>query len=153
MPNKAVSCDTKEGLRAMRALSVRQPWAWAILYAGKDIENRSWQNKHCSGTTAIHASAGLDPLDDLPHRVRRPMSQELVRSAIVGVVDVVAIVEHHRSPWFSGPLGWVLRNPRPLPCPIPCKGALGLRQQILTANAGAFAILRHVWQWLDSAKK
>lgn len=25
------------------ALSVRQPWPWAILHAGKDIENRSWQ--------------------------------------------------------------------------------------------------------------
>lgn len=25
------------------ALSVRQPWAWAIIFAGKDIENRSWQ--------------------------------------------------------------------------------------------------------------
>lgn len=24
------------------ALSIRQPWAWAILCAGKDIENRSW---------------------------------------------------------------------------------------------------------------
>lgn len=26
------------------ALSVRQPWAWAIIHAGKDIENRSWQD-------------------------------------------------------------------------------------------------------------
>lgn len=25
------------------ALSVRQPWAWAIIHAGKDIENRTWQ--------------------------------------------------------------------------------------------------------------
>lgn len=24
------------------ALSIRQPWAWAILHAGKDIENRDW---------------------------------------------------------------------------------------------------------------
>jgi len=26
----------------MRCLSVRQPWAWAIIYAGKTIENRTW---------------------------------------------------------------------------------------------------------------
>ena len=25
------------------AISIRQPWAWAILYAGKDVENRTWQ--------------------------------------------------------------------------------------------------------------
>ena len=24
-----------------QAFSVRQPWAWAILHAGKDVENRS----------------------------------------------------------------------------------------------------------------
>lgn len=27
----------------MRALSLSQPWCWAVLYAGKHIENRSWQ--------------------------------------------------------------------------------------------------------------
>ncbi|MBW4564641.1 MAG: hypothetical protein KME32_26650 [Mojavia pulchra JT2-VF2] len=26
----------------MKALSVRQPWAYAIIYAHKDIENRGW---------------------------------------------------------------------------------------------------------------
>jgi hypothetical protein len=24
-------------------LSVRQPWAWAVIHASKDIENRLWQ--------------------------------------------------------------------------------------------------------------
>ena len=27
----------------MKALSVKQPWVYAILREGKDIENRSWQ--------------------------------------------------------------------------------------------------------------
>lgn len=36
------------------ALSVRQPWAWAIIYAGKDIENRLWG---ASRTGAGFASA------------------------------------------------------------------------------------------------
>lgn len=27
----------------MRALTLHAPWAWAICYLGKDIENRSWQ--------------------------------------------------------------------------------------------------------------
>jgi hypothetical protein len=24
-----------------RVLTIRQPWAWAIIYGGKDVENRS----------------------------------------------------------------------------------------------------------------
>lgn len=28
----------------MKALSIRQPWGWAILYAGKDVENRDWKD-------------------------------------------------------------------------------------------------------------
>jgi hypothetical protein len=110
----------------MRALTVRQPWAWAILNAGKDIENRSWTNRHVIGTIAIHAGYGVDPLEELPRGVKLPTEDDLVRGAIVGVVDVVDVVEHHRSKWFSGPLGWVLRNPRRLKKPIFCKGRLGL---------------------------
>ena len=40
------------------ALSVRQPWAWAIIHAGKDIENRSWATKF-RGRVLIHASKGM----------------------------------------------------------------------------------------------
>mgnify|MGYP006363525131 CR=1 FL=1 len=29
----------------MKALSIRAPWWWAILYAGKDIENREWATR------------------------------------------------------------------------------------------------------------
>jgi len=112
--------------QALRALSVRQPWAWAIIYAGKDIENRSWQNKHTIGTIAIHASLGQERIYQLPPRARRPQPDEITLGAIIGVVDVVDVVDSHRSRWFEGPLGWVLRNPRPLNRPIACKGALGL---------------------------
>jgi hypothetical protein len=58
--------------------------------------------------------------------VNRPGDNDLVRGAIIGVVDIVGVVEAHPSKWFSGPLGWMLRNPRPLPRPIPCPGRLGL---------------------------
>lgn len=30
----------------MKALSIRQPWAWLILHAGKDIENRDWNDRY-----------------------------------------------------------------------------------------------------------
>jgi hypothetical protein len=38
----------------MRALTVKQPWAWAILHAGKDIENRGWRT-HYKGPLVIHS--------------------------------------------------------------------------------------------------
>jgi len=38
------------------ALTVKQPWAWAIAHAGKRIENRSWRMDY-RGDLAIHAGA------------------------------------------------------------------------------------------------
>lgn len=34
----------------------------------------------------------------LPRGVRRPAAEELDRSAIIGVVDIVDVVDRHRSP-------------------------------------------------------
>ena len=30
-------------LPAVKALTIRQPWAWATIYGGKDLENRRWR--------------------------------------------------------------------------------------------------------------
>ena len=27
----------------MKALTLRHPWAWAIVHCGKDVENRTWK--------------------------------------------------------------------------------------------------------------
>ncbi len=43
----------------MKALSIKQPWAWAILNAGKDIENRNWKTNF-RGKFYIHASKKFD---------------------------------------------------------------------------------------------
>ena len=40
----------------MKAISIQQPWAWAIIHAGMDVENRTW-NTHYRGLLAIHAPA------------------------------------------------------------------------------------------------
>lgn len=40
----------------VRAITVRQPWAWAIAHGGKTVENRSRGTKH-RGTLLIHAGA------------------------------------------------------------------------------------------------
>lgn len=118
------------------ALSVRQPWAWAIIEAGKDIENRTWRSPNVGlnfrGTVAIHAAVGMsrDEYEDAAEAIREitgydpPLARNLIRGALIGMVDVVGVVRTKISPWFFGPVGLVLRNPRPIP-PIPCKGQLG----------------------------
>ncbi|NJN54505.1 MAG: hypothetical protein HC804_06980 [Anaerolineae bacterium] len=42
----------------MKALTVRQPWAWAIINAGKDNENRNWHTNF-RGRVFIHAAIGM----------------------------------------------------------------------------------------------
>lgn len=39
----------------MKALTIRQPWAWAIFTQGKDIENRDWTTR-LRGRVAIDAA-------------------------------------------------------------------------------------------------
>lgn len=42
----------------VRALSLRQPWAWAVLHGGKRVENRRWAGCSFRGPFLIHASKG-----------------------------------------------------------------------------------------------
>jgi hypothetical protein len=39
----------------VRTLSLRQPWAWAVIHAGKRVENRKW-NSLKRGPFLLHAS-------------------------------------------------------------------------------------------------
>jgi hypothetical protein len=109
----------------MKALSIQQPWAWAILHAGKDVENRTWYTHH-RGEIAIHAPAQCQSTAGLPRGVPRPPPAQLTTSAMVGVAELVDVVRRSRSRWFCGPFGFVLANARPLPRPIPCRGNLML---------------------------
>ena len=104
----------------MKALSVQQPYADKIIFHGKDIENRTRRTSF-RGTVAIHASMKIHPNAKLSKKAE----EQMVRGAIVGIVDVVDGVDKHRSKWFHGPYGYVLKNPRPLSKSIPCKGMLG----------------------------
>ncbi len=119
----------------MRALSIHQPWAWAILQAGKTVENRTWSTKY-RGPLLVHASksrASYDREKTLDWKtlygVDLPPWEELVTGAVVGVVDVVDCVSPTSSrairlnPWTEGPVCWVLANPRPLAQPVSFRGA------------------------------
>lgn len=126
----------------MRAITVRQPWAWQIVNQRKDVENRTRNiaGKY-RGPVAIHA--GLTPDQEALRRlpVRAPEWVTATRvfdyGVFLGVVDLVDV--HHCfnaetnfegcSPWAE-PDAWhlVLTNPRPIPLPLQfrCRGALGL---------------------------
>ncbi len=118
-----------------KALSVRQPWAWAILFAGKDIENRSWQAMNhlltVRGRVALHAAKGMTQNEYREAKmfmaeigIDCPPAFDLWRGAVIGSVEVVDVVKDHASPWFTGPRGLVLCDPKPV-SPVPVSGALG----------------------------
>ena len=115
----------------MKALSIRQPWAWLIIHGGKDIENRSWHTKF-RGRFLVHASKGMTKAEyfeaeqfcinfglDVP-----PEFAELQHGGIIGLVDLIDSADHSNSPWYMGQKGFVLRDPKPLPF-TPLKGRLG----------------------------
>lgn len=117
------------------ALSVRQPWAWAIMHAGKDIENRTARavtlGRMTTGRVAIHAAKGMtrDEYEAARTFILRvagdcPRPDDLTRGAVIGTVTVTRIERRHSSPWFFGPRGLVLADPAPIE-PIPAAGQLG----------------------------
>lgn len=124
----------------IKALSIRQPWAWAITTLGKDIENRTWHRRFF-GPVLIHAGAGLrnaDVADFLVTVTSNPELQARLDAAgglqierlreetggIVGSAEITGCVRTSPSPWFFGPYGFTLAGAKPLPF-RPCKGALG----------------------------
>lgn len=120
----------------MKALSVRQPWAWLIAAGYKDIENRSWTTDF-RGRIYIHASkffdrAGLIWITSSHMNICQDIRDALSRKtqwalgAIIGEVDIVDCVAQSPSPWFNGSYGFVLENPVLYERPIPCRGKLGL---------------------------
>lgn len=136
----------------MRALTVRQPWAWAIVHGGKDVENRT-RNLAGSyrGPVAIHAGLARFEQDNLASRAHRAahgseVPTELVFGAFIGVVNLWAVhpdqdggrccpnVSDRHQLGDARPADWTMRdhwhlclsNPRPLAQPIPAKGKLGL---------------------------
>lgn len=130
----------------MRALSIRQPWAWAITCAGKTVENRSRGTRY-RGLLAIHAGKTVhrEDLEDpriLEAIASRGFEIEEGPARLGAVVGAAEITGCHLSPDFGGTCGatrplcspwavrdqyhWQIASARPLPEPIPCRGALGL---------------------------
>ena len=117
----------------MKAFSIRQPWAWLIIKGEKTIENRGWLS-HYRGPLCIHAALIFDKEGyrwvkrNFPH-IKMLKPKQFACGAIIGYVDMIGCIqpeEDYHSPWFSGPYGFLFRNPVELESPIPYKGQLGL---------------------------
>jgi hypothetical protein len=118
----------------MKALTLRQPWAYLIIHGPKRIENRRW-NTHFRGrffihTSKIHTQKDHDLAEAVASRywVRLPKrgSPAYQCGGIIGSVELVDVMPRW-SPdvdWkFEGQYGFVLQDPRPVDF-IPCNGRL-----------------------------
>ena len=113
----------------MKAISIRQPWAWCIVNGYKDIENRTWSTKH-RGRILIHAAKTIDLehvyfLREIFEDEGIDFPDKFLTGGIVGTAVLKDCVTSHKSEWFSGPYGFVLSKAKPLPF-RPYRGQLGI---------------------------
>ena len=113
---------------SLRALSVRQPWAWLIVNGYKDVENRTRLTRH-RGPLLIHAGMSREDMidsDDIEIHYHVRIPDDLDFGGVIGVVEVSDCLSSHASAWYiEGNYAWVLAKPQRLPF-RPCKGSLGL---------------------------
>lgn len=128
---------------AEKALSLRQPYAWALFH-GKPVENRNWRTSF-RGRIFIHASLKFDMegfnwivsnagrlgitlpepcLRDMASGTKLTPAAYFHRGAIIGDIELTDCVDHYNSPWFFGKFGLVMKDPFEYPMPIPCKGTI-----------------------------
>jgi len=119
----------------MKALTLHAPWAHAVAWLGKPLENRSWVPPLSIVGERIAIHAGLSDsqiewrrIDLILAKMTATMPDAPVaRGALVCTAIVGSPVTESDSPWFiPGNFGWPLIDVRRLPDPIPCKGRLGL---------------------------
>lgn len=118
----------------MRALSIRQPWAWLIVSGYKTLENRGWTTTY-KGPLLIHASKSMTKDEfrsavdfaqqiggvELARRMGAPADHQF--GGIVGECVLAGWVHESDDPWFVGPYALRLEGARPVPF-VPWRGAL-----------------------------
>ncbi len=115
----------------MKAISIKQPWAWLIVFGffdvknaefvRKDIENRDRKTSH-RGPIFIHASKTFDYegyeyiRDEMELDIPVQESNLYHRGGIVGRADIVDCVKDHTSIWAAvDKWNWILTNQIELP--------------------------------------
>ena len=125
--------------RKMYAITLKQPWAEAVMVYGKRVENRRWSIPAAiiGAEVALHAGFGVDRegliwlAEHLGWRNGVPAYSILVElekarvGAIVGVVRFgapVSVAARSSDPWAFGPVCWPILEVSTV-CPsIPCRG-------------------------------
>ena len=92
----------------MKAISIKQPWAYLIASGIKDIENRTWKTKF-RGRVLIHSSKTEyeTPMyllndrqyDSIMQEKRIEINNSLEYGCIIGSVEIVGCVINHSSIW------------------------------------------------------
>jgi hypothetical protein len=112
----------------MKALSIRQPWAWLVVHGHKPVENRTWPTSH-RGDTLIHAglefdSEGLQWVQRNFPALEALLPTQYELGGIVGRAQLIACTDSHPSRWFVGPWGFVMHDAKPMPL-VKLRGQLG----------------------------
>ena len=120
-----------------KAISIQQPWAWAILHAGKNVENRTWSPPELyygSLRLVVHAGKKIDQASWawFSHNGIMVPNRELHTGCLLGEITVTGCRYCHDpvtanaalGPWASGPWCWLLADPVAYDEPIPYRGQL-----------------------------
>jgi hypothetical protein len=154
-PHLCTPTDSIRAAKSFTVLAVRQPWAWALIHGGKQIENRCRADGgmpaicahrgplliHASATMKRHAYALAGAWMAEKFRVLVPPLKDICLGGIVGIMDAVGHVTPGRRVCFdkraraeldlrwhvSPQYGLILLDPKPLPF-VPLNGQLGLFQ-------------------------
>lgn len=112
----------------LKAISIAQPWAWAIAEGHKKVENRSQRYKY-RGRLLIHASRTYWEIEKLPNGVKVPPLDSLDYGKVIGFCDLVDCVEmgerFRDDPFAQGPYCLLLQNFRKI-TPVDYRGQLGI---------------------------
>lgn len=113
------AAPASERWQGLLALTLKQPWASAVVELGKDIENRSWTTPF-RGRFAIHAGKSIDPDGDA---VSERLRQRLPSGCVIAVATLRDVVRDSDSEWArEGQYHWVLEDVTGLSVPVPCIG-------------------------------
>jgi hypothetical protein len=153
----------------MKALSVWQPWASLLVAGIQHWETRSW-NTDYRGILAIHATKRVpQPFEDLLKARSTPEAETLVKlmrqmgyyslrempmGKVIGLVTVKEVIpaedvihilvwHAHLGDFSKGRFAWRLANPLKFQHPIQAKGAQGLWEWAMPAQA-AYEVSRAV---------
>lgn len=143
-PHVALAARVLAELRAqlatgpLQAVTVWQPWSWAILEAGKPAENRSWAlpQRLWGKWVGLHAGVGgggrqlADESQDIRDVFKIKVPPDLPRRVLVGLVKFsrgypLEQLPRPRTEWDCGPWCWEVADRLAFSSTISISGAQG----------------------------